>query len=62
MPELAIRYFVAIDDAGHGKYVCAELGVRDRGFDARSFGILLPADVSETAFGHVLAIDDDFHA
>ena len=62
MPELAIRHFVAVDDAGQGKYVCAELGVRDCGFDARPFWILLSACVSETAFGYVLAIDDDFHA
>jgi len=62
MPELAIRHFVTVDDAGRGKYVCAELGVRDCGSDARSFGILNTAFVSETPFGYVIAIDDDFHA
>lgn len=62
VPELAIRHFVAVDDAGHAKYVVAGFGVRDRGFDARPFGILFMACESKTLFGNVLASDDDFHA
>ena len=62
MPELAVRHFEAVDDAGQAKYVGAGLGVRDRGFDARSFGILFMASESKTLFGYVFASDDDFHA
>ena len=62
MPELSIRHFVAVDDAGQRKYVVAGLGVRDRGFHARSFGIFFTAGESETAFGYVFARDDDFHS
>jgi hypothetical protein len=62
VPELAIRYFEAVDDAGEAKYVCAGLGIRGRGFDARSLGILFVACESKTFFGNVFASDDDFHA
>jgi len=62
MPELSIRRFLAVDDAGQGKNVCAEFDIRDRGFEARSFWIPLTACESETAFGYVFAINDGLNA